>query len=152
MSHSHIPSVWDHPDAEARLAQLWAARVSATSCAAILAQEFGVPVTRNAIMGKTWRLKLRHPVDVRAASKPPRPPRRRRKIPMDHKIRPPRPIPIAVAIPNKYNRQLIELENCSCRWPFGDPTKSNFFFCGMQEANTAAGKAYCDYHTKLATA
>jgi len=40
-------------------------------------------------------------------------------------------------------RSLLELDSGSCRWPVGDPSQSDFFFCG---ATTLATKPYCAAH------
>ena len=143
MPHPYLPSIWDHPEAEARLAQLWAAGEGATSCAIILAREFNMAVTRNAIVGKVWRLGLIKPATKTATIDNPRGPKMHR--------RPPRPQPPQPGSTSQYNCQLIELDNCSCRWPFGDPSTTDFFFCGVPEANLAGARPYCAFHSALAT-
>lgn len=51
-------------------------------------------------------------------------------------------------IPIEQRKTLIELENCHCRWPVGEPGKEDFFFCGDATADVVAGKPYCTWHTK----
>jgi GcrA cell cycle regulator len=38
-------------------------------------------------------------------------------------------------------------EGRTCSWPIGDPSKSDFHFCG---AKREAGQSYCDEHISLA--
>lgn len=46
-------------------------------------------------------------------------------------------------IPRTQRRSLFALGDESCRWPVGDPTSAEFFFCGAQ---VAADKPYCPAH------
>lgn len=41
---------------------------------------------------------------------------------------------------------LLELTDTSCRYPFGTPGTSGFFFCGAQ---TQLGKSWCEYHMTI---
>jgi GcrA cell cycle regulator len=41
----------------------------------------------------------------------------------------------------------LELSEGKCRWPIGDPTKPDFFFCG---GKTIEGLPYCGYHARIA--
>ena len=43
---------------------------------------------------------------------------------------------------------LLELQPHSCRWPIGDPKRSDFRFCG---ACKIASSPYCEEHTKIGT-
>jgi len=42
---------------------------------------------------------------------------------------------------------LMYLSNKTCRWPIGDPSTKNFWFCGKQ---SAIDKPYCAEHSELA--
>lgn len=42
---------------------------------------------------------------------------------------------------------LLDLTHGLCRWPLGDPTKSNWGYCG---AVAASGQVYCARHRVLA--
>jgi hypothetical protein len=45
---------------------------------------------------------------------------------------------------SKFQRKsLLELDNNTCRWPVGDPTHHEFFFCGAQPL---PGKPFCALH------
>jgi len=46
-------------------------------------------------------------------------------------------------IPPLQRRSLLELTEGSCRWPVGDPSTADFFFCGAEPFN---GKPYCAAH------
>ncbi len=46
-------------------------------------------------------------------------------------------------IPKAERRGLLELDGSACCWPVGDPSASEFFFCG---AHRLAGKPYCARH------
>jgi GcrA cell cycle regulator len=52
-----------------------------------------------------------------------------------------------VVVPMSLRVTIIELKEAMCRWPLGDPTSSEFRYCGSpsQEAGP-----YCAYHGKLA--
>lgn len=41
---------------------------------------------------------------------------------------------------------LIDLKANQCRWPIGDPKKSEFCFCGA----TAQKQPYCEEHRRIA--
>lgn len=50
-------------------------------------------------------------------------------------------------IPEAQRRQLLELNESTCRWPVGDPGSPGFFFCG---ATPMPEKPYCDKHCAVA--
>ncbi len=164
--------VWT-PEIVADLAELWAAGKSAKQCAAAIAAKFRVFPTRSAILGKVYRLGLsrreeshwRRSPRPRIWEPPQRPPRRRaaslpptitrRALGRDgryHVIELPRsPLPDDGAdVPIERRIGLLDLTNETCRWPHGDPSSPDFFFCGMREANLAAGKPYCRLHAMRA--
>ncbi|AGA64144.1 hypothetical protein B488_01510 [Liberibacter crescens BT-1] len=43
--------------------------------------------------------------------------------------------------------KLTELTESTCKWPFGDPLKDDFYFCGCR---VEASSVYCEYHTRIA--
>lgn len=49
--------------------------------------------------------------------------------------------------PEKGSVGILELTEQTCRWPFGDPTRDDFHFCG---AHSAVGEVYCKEHAKVA--
>ena len=50
-------------------------------------------------------------------------------------------VPIAKRLP------LTELNERTCKWPYGDPLTDEFYFCGH---STEEKSPYCKYHGKLA--
>ena len=42
---------------------------------------------------------------------------------------------------------LLELTERTCKWPVGDPTTPDFWFCGLP---TQSGKPYCEAHVGVA--
>ena len=46
-------------------------------------------------------------------------------------------------IPVAQRRSLLQLDSGACRWPVGDPSARDFFFCG---AMALVGKPYCAEH------
>ena len=58
------------------------------------------------------------------------------------------PAPIEdVVVPMAERITLMELRESTCRWPFGDPSSTEFRFCG---ASSPIGTPYCEFHSKLA--
>ena len=49
--------------------------------------------------------------------------------------------------PPKGSVGILELNEQTCRWPFGDPAKPGFHFCG---AHCSVGDIYCTEHAKVA--
>jgi GcrA cell cycle regulator len=107
--------------------------------AAAIAKRLGM--SRSAVLGKIFRLRLvrpdQKPEPTRASS-----PLLRRKGPrfgveaQDHTI--------------KCGKTLLELTNESCRWPIGDPAKGSFHFCGEPGADLEQGIPYCECHRQRA--
>jgi len=52
-----------------------------------------------------------------------------------------------LVIPVAERRSIQSLEECSCRWPIGDPQDSDFHFCGK---NKVPGLPYCEFHARRA--
>jgi GcrA cell cycle regulator len=50
-------------------------------------------------------------------------------------------------IPPALRVDLLDLKECMCRWPIGDPQDENFHFCGRTKA---AGISYCEHHARVA--
>lgn len=58
----------------------------------------------------------------------------------------PRPIE-DVVVPIAKRLPLTELNENTCKWPYGDPLTDDFYFCGHA---TDEKSPYCKYHGKLA--
>jgi GcrA cell cycle regulator len=50
-------------------------------------------------------------------------------------------------IPVEQRKQLQELKSHHCRWPYGDPGKADFFFCGGPKIPCLS---YCAAHARIA--
>ncbi len=51
-----------------------------------------------------------------------------------------------VVVPMSLKVTIVDLKEAMCKWPLGDPTSSEFRYCGAG----AATAPYCSYHAKLA--
>lgn len=141
------------------LKKLWDDGLSASKIAAELGG-----ITRNAVIGKAHRLGLSGRAKAHASSPRPRKPRQTHMM----RVRPsmrgntalaaayayehdaePEPEVIENIIPIGQRRALTELNENTCRWPIGDPSCQEFFFCG---GPPVAGHPYCTYHSRVAYA
>jgi len=52
-----------------------------------------------------------------------------------------------VVVPIAKRLMLTELNENTCKWPYGDPLTDEFYFCGHA---TEDGSPYCKYHGKMA--
>jgi GcrA cell cycle regulator len=140
------------------LKKLWSDGLSASQIAAELGG-----ITRNAVIGKVHRLGL----SGRAKSTSSASPRPRKARAPSHMLRIGRPAirgntALAHAyeieteaepelldniIPIGQRRTILELNDQTCHWPVGDPSSTDFFFCG---GNTLAGLPYCAHHSRVA--
>ena len=61
----------------------------------------------------------------------------------------PAPVPPAIKATNTspLRIKLLDLKECMCRWPIGDPRSADFYFCGRQKQ---AGSSYCEHHSRIA--
>lgn len=130
------------------LQQSWADGASAQS----IADRLG-GITRCAVMGKIFRLRLRAaaaalvpPGQGKAAAddsaQPAAPARRRGGGKHGVQILPP--------TGRARGKSLLELTNETCRWPHGRPGTRAFFFCGAPGADLEGGMPYCAYHAQRA--
>lgn len=151
----------------ATLKRRWAAGESASQVAA----QFGSGLSRSAVLGKVMRLGLSRIKMITHHPKPPHPRQRageaggttariRSRIAHDatnrgepeiKRLPLPKELP-ADAIPIAQRKQLLDLDNGTCRWPFGTPGHSDFFYCGSPDADNVAGRVYCPFHTRRAAA
>jgi GcrA cell cycle regulator len=142
------------------LKKLWAEGLSASQIAARLGG-----VTRNAVIGKVHRLGLSGRATSSRSSSPrprrthvPRAPRtpslmygtrgaNALKPQFDVDIDPaPQPLQELV-IPLHERASIMTLKESMCRWPIGDPTDSEFHFCGRKKCGTMP---YCEHHARMA--
>jgi GcrA cell cycle regulator len=47
-------------------------------------------------------------------------------------------------------KSLLELNNASCRWPYGRPGTKAFHYCGVTGADLENGRPYCEHHMRRA--
>jgi GcrA cell cycle regulator len=142
------------------LRQLWLDGKSASQIAA----ELGDGVTRNAVIGKVHRLGLSGRVKASAPTAPrvrQRPTAARPAAPRSGGFRGNTALALAretqieaepqiredVVIPMSLRVTIVELREAMCRWPLGDPTSSEFRYCGIQTQNDGP---YCAHHGRMA--
>ncbi len=94
-------------------------------------------ITRNAVVGKVYRLKLVAQV--------------KKQAPLLLVPQPPSPLQMPRTsvnqLPKPMMLSMMKLGSRSCRYPYGNPQKKRFGFCGHE---TEIGKSYCLAHYKLA--
>lgn len=145
------------------LQKLWLQGMSASR----IANELANGLTRNAVIGKVYRLGLSGRTKVATATAPnPRPP----KLPLRAPNPPPmtamvegntalalKPLRLEAPAPSPHKDVVIaiaepvtilDLRDSMCRWPIGDPTQPEFRFCG---ARKLPGEGpYCSCHAEVA--
>jgi GcrA cell cycle regulator len=142
------------------LKKLWADGLSASQIAAELGG-----ISRNSVIGKVHRLGLAGRAKSPAAAMPrqrkPRSQGAMMRIPRPairgntalapmHAFEPdlePEPEVNENIIPIGQRCSILELGEGKCRWPIGDPSAPDFFFCG---GKTIEGLPYCGYHSRIA--
>jgi GcrA cell cycle regulator len=143
--------MWTKP-IEARLIQAWN---DEGRTASEIADLLGAPFTRNATIAKVWRLRragifMRERADLSALAT------RQREVARMVKqrirvrpilARPPElPVEPMTTAPDVLTPTIFDtlaLTKHSCRWPYGDPKKDGFGYCGRQRT---VGKPYCEAH------
>ena len=136
------------------LTKLWLEGQSASQ----IAKALGGGVTRNAVIGKVHRLGLSgraapsqparttyRPTRPRAAAPAPAQPSAPRRIEaaQPRPVAPPRPEP-APELPG--TATVMTLGAHMCKWPIGDPSSTEFSFCGRR----ASEGVYCVEHARVA--
>ena len=134
-------SCWSD-ERQTRLATL----VKAGKSFSLIANELGV--TRSAAIGKAHRMKLPSRTPTECLQRPRsavRKKRERARAAVVKKIKP------AIIASHNYRCSIIELTNETCRyplWPTGAP-HSERFYCGVPQADIAAGVPYCEQHSVM---
>src|SRR6202008_1519295 len=160
---THTPSTWElamswTDERVELLKKLWSDGLSASQIAA----EIG-GMTRNAVIGKVHRLGLSRRAQSSSTGAPrPRKVRAPNMSRMVHvgplvrgntalahayEIEEAEPELIDNIIPIGQRRTLLELTEQTCRWPIGDPSSTDFFFCGGQAITSLP---YCSYPSRFA--
>jgi GcrA cell cycle regulator len=136
-----------------QLKALWMDGQSASAIASELGR-----VTRNAVIGKVYRLGLAGRPKTSRARRAPcrsttvRTPRRRAPLASNHP-RPVTPDKAASALAGlgpapRVPVTIATLAADSCRWPEGDPKTPGFHFCGRQKSSPSG--PYCEPHAAIA--
>jgi GcrA cell cycle regulator len=141
------------------LKKLWSDGLSASQIAAELGG-----ISRNSVIGKVHRLGL----SGRAKSPTSSAPRQRKPrshgplmriarpgirgntalapLPYEPELEP-EPEMIENIVPIGQRCSILELTEGKCHWPIGDPSSSDFFFCG---GKAIEGLPYCGCHSRIA--
>ncbi|WP_026607353.1 GcrA family cell cycle regulator [Methylocapsa acidiphila] len=149
------------------LQKLWLQGMSASR----IASELANGLTRNAVIGKVYRLGLSGRTKVTAATSPSPRPQQQKSQPRPQNPRPaapmvqgntalalaPTPLPAQAPSPAPSRDVVVqmnepvtimELRESMCRWPMGDPTGLEFRYCG---ARKPPGEGpYCAHHARIA--
>lgn len=59
----------------------------------------------------------------------------------------PKPVLEEIVIPEAERATILDLNEHRCKWPVGDPTQPDFYFCGR---HSGPGGPYCEDHAKIA--
>jgi GcrA cell cycle regulator len=113
------------------LKQLWADGKTATA----IGRRLGI--SKSAVLGKVFRLRLAPAANAAAPQTPPGRHRRGRPLLADQQTSVPEP---------KRGLSVFELTNATCRWPHGQVGSKNFHFCGAAGADLEGGRPYCEQH------
>lgn len=131
-------TVWDNKKIVERLVACLDDWTSGQGVADKLSGEFGVKLTRNAIIGKIHRMGLAHRLPVETKAKPKRrgkPFRFERKhkdkIYSSTPVKPEPVIPRSDLPPTVATRTFATLGPDDCKWPVGHPRNPGFGFCGQ---------------------
>ncbi len=123
-----------------QLKQLWSDGLSASQIARQLGE-----VTRNAVIGKVHRLGLAGRATPARTERP--------RMQVARRAVRPRPPPVVQApiierdpIVDEFGRKttVLTINDRMCKWPIGDPSTSEFHFCGHPPK---ASSPYCDAHS-----
>lgn len=132
------------------LRKLWLEGLSASQ----IAKQLGGGVTRNAVIGKVHRLGMsgrsspsqpvRTPTQVAPRLRPANPPEKAAGRPAE--TPPAAPPPARFVAEAAGSATVLTLGAHMCKWPIGDPSSSEFSFCGRR----ASEGPYCVEHAQVA--
>jgi GcrA cell cycle regulator len=138
--------------------------MTAAKTAAALKRAFGGTLSRNAVIGKWFRMGLsdKEKDDHARAARQSRSRPQARAKPKSPAARRSGTMCAPSLVPNAddganallhilvaQRKQLLELGPGDCRWPIGDPKEADFFFCGTPQLT---GSSYCRPHARAGTA
>lgn len=116
----------------AALRDLWSAGQTAAAIGTVLGG-----ITRSAVLGKVFRLRLAPAARGGAA------PQTSEDAPARRRAGKPPPQPSET---KPRRKTLLDLTNECCRWPYGELGSRRFHFCGAAGADLARGIPYCARH------
>ncbi len=143
-------SIWNEATIGLMRSGLALGRSSACIAEDIL-KGFGIKLTRCAVLGKIHRLGVSNPMPTERRERRAKGHRKPRVAIGDRGWQAkPRMVPVVEPdpvmddslIPLEQRKTLVELDLNSCRWPVGDPTTPDFFYCGGQ----IESRSYCRVH------
>jgi GcrA cell cycle regulator len=122
-----------------QLKNLWTEGLSASQIARALGG-----VTRNAVIGKVHRLGLAGRASPSRSERP--------RLPMAPKAAPVAPaVAVGAEAPLTFDAgshaTVLTISDRMCRWPIGDPSATEFHFCGH---SPKSGSPYCEAHARKA--
>jgi len=124
-----------------QLKALWTEGLSASQIARVLGA-----VTRNAVIGKVHRLGLAGRAGP-ARSERPRSAVTRRSVAPAAAPSPEIVEEDPVVLEDGHFATVLTINDRMCRWPIGDPSESEFHFCGRKPR---FGSPYCEAHARKA--
>ena len=139
--------LWDEKKLARLLELANAGGRSAVGIAAVLSAEYGEPCTRNAVLGRLYRMELRDPA-CRMRTKAPRRKYNTRANPVDipEAMKPP-PAPEPVSEAEKVPPvRLLDRRDTQCPYPCDEYTWPDFLSCGAAKDIT---EKYCAAHMRL---
>lgn len=118
-----------------QLKKLWNEGKTANEIANELGKTLGETISRNAVIGKAHRLQLKsRPSPIKTKTKITKPTKPSKVKGLSEEAKP---------LPSN----ILMFSEHVCQWPMGDPSDSDFKFCGKKAIN---GKPYCLEHAKKA--
>jgi GcrA cell cycle regulator len=141
-SSNYSAGVWKDESLVLQLVDLWNA---GNSCSQI-ARALGHGISRNSVIGKVTRLGLNgRQTTSRMTHSVPKGPARPKLVPKE----PPAPVieEEPVILEDGSHVTIMTVTDRMCRWPIGDPTASDFHFCGR---SSKFGAPYCEAHARKA--
>lgn len=123
MTHIVGERAWTEAE-DLRLRDLWRERLSKRDIALTLTDEFGRQISRNAVLGRLYRLGLSKPRTGKWSERG-----------------------VGLGAATGIDGRVIPPPK-TCQWPQGEPGKAGFRFCG--KGGVVPGKPYCAAHCAVA--
>lgn len=142
-------------EATAIMVEMWGAGYSAGMISERLEKNLGFRVTRSAVLGKIHRKHMQRREEKKPKSTVQRVRRNRAVITIPHRAAIAAMLPKEISVEEaqafdfrtEHSKTLMDLTNMTCRWPVGEPTAEDFFFCGRPTADLEDKRPYCAVHT-----